>query len=730
MRAHKHVRVGFAVSLVLATAALAAHAQDATESSTATKQDEQKDAARRLGKITVQAEDAEDGSADTGYRSDSISAVGPWQGRDLQDVPYSISVISADLIENLQATSPDQIFRINPTTQLVRAQQENDQPTVNMRGFSISTSYRDGIPGDNFGHGTSTEDAERIEILTGLSGFLYGPANVGGTVNYVSKRPTDARTTSLTVGNAGGSSYYFHGDVGGPVDSEGRLGYRVNALVQDGDTAVDHRSIKKSFYSGAFDWNATEHLLVELFASKRKYEPNSLAYWSFAPGVARPSASTLDPDESWGQEWSAAHYDTTTYGTQLQLAATDTVTLRAAWRQSKTERGLSWVENVLQADNTYEQTVYCDSPGNRILERRIEDSAGYAFADIGLTTGFLKHRITTGVQYREAQQKGSTNSNYVTGITFTGLSLNSPTRFRAPPRAPIDPGPLELYRESTTQNVVLGDDIAIGDQWSVLAGLAHVTINDKVGDYRESDITPTVSLVYKPLSFLTTYVSYMESLEQGGIADREYNGIPVVNAGEVMGPLTSDQVEIGAKASLGGVLLTAALFEIDKGLEFYDLADPARPKFAQDGRQVHRGAEFTVIGKATQQLTLIGGLTLLDPKVREQKETPELEGKRPELVSDTLAKLLVEYDIPALPALTLIAGAQYTSSRYVDSLNTEKLPSYTLVDVGARYLLSAGDFAPVTLRLNVNNATDKSYWANGSFIGEPRSIAFSANVTF
>jgi len=687
-------------------------------------------APQMLGKISAEAEFADDGSADVGYRSNSVSATGPWQGRELQDLPYSIFVITADLIRNQQATTPDQIFRINPTTQLVRGQQENDQPTVLMRGFSISTAYRDGIPGDNFGHGTSTEDAERIEILTGLSGFLYGPANVGGTVNYVSKRPTESRISSLTVGNNGGSNYYVQGDFGGPIDTGGRFGYRVNALAQDGDTAVDHRNIQKTFYSGVLDWHATDSLLVEILASKREYETNGQAYWALAPGVTRPSASRLDSDESWGQEWSVAHYDTTTYGTQLQWAANDVLSLRGGWHASTTERGLASVENVIQADGSYDQFVYGDSPGSYILERKVEDSAGFVFADVSLTTGALAHKITTGMQHREASQKGSTNSNYFDGIVFTGLPLTSPTYFPAPPRTQIDPGPLDLYRDSTTQNIVLGDDISINQQWSVLAGLSRVTIEDKVGGYRESKITPALSVLYKPFDILTTYASYVESLEKGGMASTEYNGTPVVNAGEVKPPLRSKQVEIGAKASLGGTLLTLALFEIDKGLEFYDLSDVTRPIFVQDGRQVHRGGEFTVIGKATEQLTLVGGLTLLDPEVREQNETPALEGKRPELVSDTLAKLQIEYAVPSLPALALIAGVNYTGSRYVDAFNTEKLSGFTLVDLGARYTTSIVGSTPLTLRLNVNNATDESYWANGSYIGDPRTIAFSANVTF
>ncbi|WP_347888364.1 STN domain-containing protein [Nitrosomonas europaea] len=69
-----------------------------------------------------------DGSTDQGYRSEKVSQVGPWQGRVLQNLPYAITVIPEELIDNLQAITPDQVFRIAPTTHLSRVQAENDQP--------------------------------------------------------------------------------------------------------------------------------------------------------------------------------------------------------------------------------------------------------------------------------------------------------------------------------------------------------------------------------------------------------------------------------------------------------------------------------------------------------------------------------------------------------------------------------------------------------------------------
>lgn len=695
------------------------------------------DGATLLQAVKVEAAIATDGSAEQGYRSNKVSQVGPWQGRKLEETPYSITVISQDLIESLQATMPDQIFRINPTTMLSRAQYEIDNPYVMVRGFTLVTPYRDGMQGDGYGYGTTTEDVERVEVLSGLSGFLYGPGNVGGLINYVSKRPTPERMTSLTVGNNGGENWYVHGDFGGPIDSDGRLGYRLNAIHQDGDTAIDNMSIKKTFFSGTLDWHVNEALLLRVDAAHRDYEVfGNQPYWSFASGIVRPSASRIDTSISYGQPWMRQYSKVERYGVHLQWAANDVLSVRAGWRESAIEGGANAAFNAIQADGTYKQTV-----SDRVAEGvdpmlwAVDTSVGAAFADARFSTGFIQHKLTAGVQYVTTGQERF--PNYAPDINYTDLSLEHPTYFDKPMPEPIDRGTRIKVSGSTYTTWVIGDDVTFSERWSALIGLAHSTIDrDRItgpifptSGYRDSAVTPTTSLIYKPLESVTTYASYMESLEQGGVAADEFNGQPVVNAGDVLEPLTSSQIEVGIKAKVGSMLLTAALFEIDKSLQYYDLADPARPRYVQDGRQVHRGIEFTAVGKATQQLTLIGGFTWLDAKVKEQRQNPALEGKRPAQTAETIAKLRAEYQIPGLPALTLVTGANYTGRQYANALNTDELQAYTLLDAGARYVIDVAQH-PLTLRLEANNLTDKHYWANGSQTGMPRALVFSVNTQF
>ncbi|MET0378111.1 MAG: TonB-dependent receptor plug domain-containing protein, partial [Spongiibacteraceae bacterium] len=281
---------------------------------------------------TVKVQGATDGGADQGYRSETVSAVGPWQGRSLQDTPYALNVYSAELIENLQATTPDQVFRINPTTQMVRAQHENNQPRIMIRGFFVQKSFRDGVPDDQYNHTATMEDAESIEILNGLSGFLYGANNVGGVVNYVTKRSTEERLNKVAVSNLGNESWNVHGDFGGKFDSEGRFGYRVNLVEQGGDTAIKGQEIEKTFYSAALDGYLLENLWLQVHGMQYNYDVNgSQTYWYFGSGVKRPSASKIDNDVSWGQPWTNRWYDYNRYGVKLKWDVSENIGIRASY---------------------------------------------------------------------------------------------------------------------------------------------------------------------------------------------------------------------------------------------------------------------------------------------------------------------------------------------------------------------------------------------------------------
>ena len=685
----------------------------------------------QLKTVVVEAK-ADEGSADAGYRAETVSGLGAWEGRSLQDTPYSVNVFSEELIENLQATTPDQVYRVNPTTQLIRAQHENNQPRIMIRGFSVQRSYRDGVPDDQYNHSATMEDTARIEILNGLSGFLYGANNVGGVTNYVTKRSTDERLNQITLSSLGGESWYTHGDFGGKFDADGKYGYRVNLVEQGGDGAIKNQEVEKTFYSLAFDGNLTENFWMQIHAMDYTYDVNgSQTYWYFGNGVKRPSADSIDNEISWGQPWTNRWYDYNRYGTNLKWQISERVSLRGAYIDNRGTRGSESTSNTIQSNGTYSQQISgVYTPGLNTLLSEQEDKGGALYLDVVFETGSVAHKLTTGYQTNESDQYRMGGAS-AAPINLTKLPMSSPSYIPRPTNiAPVNRGELKLSSHNEYSTLMIGDDITFNEQWSALLGAAQTTVKQGT-TYDESALTPSVSVLFKPVETLTTYISFIEALEPGGIASDEFNGVPVVNKGEVFEPLISEQFEVGAKTKLGAVALDAALFRIEKGLQYYDVTNPTAPRFVQDGLQVHQGIELTAIGNLTENLNLIGGFTLLDPTVDEQKQTPALEGKAPADVAEKIVKARLEYSPSSIPNLSFSAAANYNGSSYGDLMNTDRVPDYTLFDIGARYQLAVGETL-VTLRADLSNLTNEHYWNgfNGTRIGDPRTLMVSATAEF
>src|SRR5690606_4575068 len=86
---------------------------------------------------------------------------------------------------------------------------------------------------------------------------------------------------------------------------------------------------------------------------------------------------------------------------------------------------------------------------------------------------------------------------------------------------------------------------------------------------------------------------------------------------------------------------------------------------------------------------------------------PILEGEPIQGVADKQFRLYSEYQVPNTQ-LTFTGGAQYTSSVPLDTANQWHVDSVTLFDLGARYEIDLNKQL-LTLRLNVENLTDKAY---------------------
>ncbi|MFW2441925.1 TonB-dependent siderophore receptor [Aliarcobacter butzleri] len=659
------------------------------------------------------------GSAENGYVTKEISGVGIWDKRTLQDTPYQMSVISQDMIENT-ASGIAQIFKMNPVVQLsylsTSAQSWNSSG-MNIRGFSaVNNTIFDGVPLS----GTYTalsQDLERVEILNGLSGFLYGVGYVGGAVNYITKKPTLERLTNITIGTTGNEAAYVHADLGGKIDEKGKFTYRLNAFKQEGETSIKDQKVDNSLVSGALDWRATDNLILSFDASHKEIRTDKLT----ASFSSNQSINNLDPKQGYAPDWTFSEGSQDRLGFKSLWQINDNVKLRTGYIHIEQENEFNQPYVYDNYDGTYRFNYY------RLYPDKVKDHGAYVYTDFDFNTFGIEHTLTIGSSGNK--RKSYTMDNPREWVNLGNYKLNELNSVAEPTYLGSSNNRKYLSSRNEKINFMIGDDIRFNDQWSALVGFNYVeTQTDsydvngtRTSGYDANEVTPSLSLIFKPFEDLTTYITYMEALENGTIVGNTYK-----NFGEVFDPYVSKQYEIGAKYSVSeNLLLSSALFRIEKANSYEDLTTSPKT-LTQDGLVIHEGLELTATGKVTDNLTIVGGGTIMDLEVDKANANV---GKKPTNVASKMAKLYAEYNIPMVKGLTVTGGAYYTGESYRDGANTDVIPSYTVYDGGLRYKTKLDKY-PTTFIMNVTNLTDKKYWRSPTSFGEPRNLALSMKMEF
>lgn len=679
--------------------------------------------------VATDAAQAKEGSAENGYRV-STADVGPLGKQPLKDTPLSINAVSSEQMENFQASSTSEAMKYNPT---VRPQLGSNLSGnyFMIRGLGYSAYGNAAVDGMlAFVDQEPIEDKERVDILNGASSFLYGFAGPGGVVDYVLKRPTATTLNKVTVGNYGGAQAYVHADLGGPIDN-GKFGYRINLLkVDNGNIGIDRETHERQLFSGAFDWHVTPSTVWSFEASHFDRDiKNQQAYFVVNKATVIPPAP--NQTTNYGAPYNFTHDEYDRVGTSVKSELNDVFTLRSAFRYTTTENQSLNMRNWF-INNNGDYNYYMQAKSTN----QMNTAQGYVFMDATFATGTVHHDMTFGysqnhVESTRAYPNQDTNK-WPFPSSIIGNILN--------PTYPADPNyPLNLSHNLRTtettelRSALVADRITLNEQWSVFLGVNAPRVDDTTWDsntgvltarYAATRVTPAAAVMFKPIPAITTYVAYTESLQQGPVAP---DG--TLNAGQVLAPYLAKQIETGAKATFGRMDFNLALFQIEKA---NDYEDPVTTLYTLDGKQQHRGVEFTFKGKATDDLTLGGGFTYLDAKIT-NADDDTLIGKTPLGVPNYIATLFGEYALPAIPGLTLLGGATYTGKEWVNALDTISIPDVFLLDAGARYETKIRNY-PTTFRVNVANLLDHRYWTNKGdsmlYTGNPRTVAFSVTMNF
>lgn len=247
--------------------------------------------------------------------------------------------------------------------------------------------------------------------------------------------------------------------------------------------------------------------------------------------------------------------------------------------------------------------------------------------------------------------------------------------------------------------------------------------NENAGTrYEASKLSPNLSVMFKPMPDTSVYASYLEGLEETGFAPANR-----ANSGEVLPPAVNKQNEIGIKTrAWADVFAQAALFQIDRPQTTVDAGN----RVVLGGKSRYRGLELWASGDITPQWGIVTSLQSLDAKIVSAGAANADElGKTPANTPRRTASVFVEHRLPRVAGLSLNAGLYHVGKRAVNNLNQAWVAGYTTLSLGARYRTKLAR-RNVTLQANLDNATDRDYWAtagNGLLgTGAPRTLRLAA----
>jgi iron complex outermembrane receptor protein len=661
--------------------------------------------------------------------SDSLrvdnATLGPLGKLDRLDTPYTINVVPQHLIQNQQLKSVADALRYLP-----EAQGDGARPQT--RGIQGSVVQNSRIDGLNVVSTTDypLEEFDRIEVLDGLAGSLYGPANPAGTFNYVQKRPTDDRLMRFTLGYSTQSRFLRGVDLSDRVGPSKAIGYRLTLLDETGTGYTDHSSVRRQLGSLALDFHLSPDTVVETNFSHYHYVTKGFpATFALASGIHFPAA--LDPaNPAYGTQ-NAGNDDTTDTGSiRVRHDFSPDWHLTAAVLRQIADRESTTPTNTL----TNNAGAYTTTIGTATASR-FTITSNLLYLNGHVKTGSVDHAISLGTS-------GFTwdNFNPVAGATTTlGTgNLSNPQSFALTGV----PDFTRRYQsaQSTQQSFMAGDDITFSPHWSALLTGSQSWLSThnysvkgvQTSESADQGLSGAASLIFRPQDNQSVYVTYADSLQQGDTAPSGST-----NAGNILEPYRSKQWEVGYKLALGGVNASVAAFRITRPYA-YTLADGT---YGTAGEQRNRGIELMMDGDVTRDLSLFGGVTWLDPRLFDSGSS-STEGKRIVGLPEFALNLLAEYKVPQIPGLFTDFNAHFVGSRPTDNANVYSVGSYATFDVGVGYLTKIYHRA-VTFRVAVDNLTNRNYWTNivpgglngytgagnaSASLGAPRTV--SASVQF
>jgi iron complex outermembrane receptor protein len=205
-------------------------------------------------------------------------------GKSLLETPRSASSISSEQLERFNVADIDELVAFAPGTF-----------TQSFFGVAGSLDVR-GTPGETYFRGVRRLDnpgnyptpigaSDRIDIVRGPASPIFGPAKIGGYLNFNPKSSRADGGQYLTE-HEGGISYttgswdkeVFSAEVGGPLSD--KVGYYLYGEIEDSGSYYDNTATEQTILQASFDMDVNDNLRLQWGGMYHDFEGNQVAGWN------------------------------------------------------------------------------------------------------------------------------------------------------------------------------------------------------------------------------------------------------------------------------------------------------------------------------------------------------------------------------------------------------------------------------------------------------------------
>lgn len=671
------------------------------------------------------------GRAQTLYRVDDAT-VGTRTDTPLALVPQSIQVVPRELIEDQAARQITDLYRSISGISFF------SYAGVTLRGFRQENVLYDGMRGDPYAGFSVPQlfNIDRVEVLKGPAGALYGGGDAGGVINYVTRKPkaTAERRIELQAGNNDFRAASI--DATGPVNAAGSVRYRAG-LYGDTEQGVRWNADSESVIgdaSLAFDVGDTGELTLQFTDITQNLGGNRLR------GVPVDDNGSFLTDRRWNHNEASDFLDMRAKVALVQYRFSPGSNLDVDF-------GARWFEN-------NEHQIYHEPMGlidrnrdgvpewmTRQLRNQIRDNDAFTAngnAVWRFNTGSIGHKLLFGADvYQQdadftAQTANSADLARGAG-PVPGIDLFNPV-YGASSWRDYNLAALP-WRSTSTRSKRYGgylqDELALTPRWHVLAGLRWDGFKDDdriAGTTVEgNDISWRLGSTYSVREGINVYANIASGFMPQNAANQS------AEAGGPFDAERSRQWEVGLKSLLAErVTLNLAAYRIDRSNIVQatgEIIDGVN-QLAALGLVRSTGMELDLLADVTDRWVLNLTYAYNDARVKDAGSDgiTNASGDRFANAPQNKLGLWTRYELPAINS-AIGFGADYVDERV--SLDGQRVKPYTVFDMSWKTQWQQWQF-----QANVKNLFDKVYAASGftgrtgHFPGEPRRVYVQAAYAF